>query len=90
MIEEMKALKKNDTREIIEIKGGKKPVVWRWIFYCKERIRWHPDHCKTRLVAKYCTQVYDIAYKDTFAPGANMNVVWILLYLTTYSRWEFQ
>lgn len=86
----MKALKKKDTREIIKIKGGKKPVVWRWIYTVKNESDDTLDHCKARLVAKYCTQVYDIAYKDTFAPGAKMNVVWILLYLTTYSRWEFQ
>lgn len=90
MDEEMRALEKNGTWEIIERKRDKSPVGCRWIYTVKYKSDGTLDRYKARLVAKGYTQTYGIDYEETFAPVAKMNTVRILLSLAASCGWELQ
>ena len=62
MDEEMMALQKNKTWEVVELPNGKKPVGCRWVFTVKYRADGSVDRYKARLVAKGYTQTYGVDY----------------------------
>lgn len=83
MDEKMKTLEINQTREIVERQGGQKFVGYRWICIVKHKSDDNFDRQKARLVVKRFPKTYDVNCEDTFALGANMNIVGILWGLAT-------
>ncbi|RDY07487.1 hypothetical protein CR513_08399, partial [Mucuna pruriens] len=62
MDEDMKALKRNETWEMVKKPGGKKLIGCRWNYM-------------VRLVVNGYTQTYDIDYEEMFTLVAKMNIV---------------
>ena len=52
MVEEMKALQKNDTWELVELPKGKKTIGCKWLFTMKHKVDGSVERFKARLVAK--------------------------------------
>ncbi|KAM7460054.1 hypothetical protein LguiA_035984 [Lonicera macranthoides] len=73
MIEEMEALKKNDTWELITLPRGKRTVGCRWVYTLKHKADRSIE--RARIVAKGFTQTYGIDYLETFAPVAKLNSI---------------
>ena len=67
MREEMSALEKNKTWEIIERPKGKNIVDCKWIFTLKYKANGSLERHKARLVAKGYTQTYGVDYQETFS-----------------------
>ena len=87
VFEEMNALKKNDTWEIVELPKGKKVVECKWVFTIKSKANGSVERYKVRLVAKGFTQTYGIDYQETFTPVAKINSIRIMLSLVVNYNW---
>jgi hypothetical protein len=70
MKEELLALQKNKTWELVHLPEGKKAV-----FIVKQTLEGKMDMYKARLVAKGYSQIYGIDYDETFAPMTKMGIV---------------
>ena len=62
MTEEMQALERNQTWDIVTLLEGKKPIGCRWVFTVKHKPDGTIDQHKARLVACSFTQTYGVDY----------------------------
>jgi hypothetical protein len=77
----MIVLEKNHTWELVDLSRGKMIVGCKWVFTMNHKFDGLVDRYKACLVAKGYTQTFGIEYQETFAPMANMNLVWVLISL---------
>lgn len=87
MSEELSALIRNGTWEIVPLPKGKKPVGCKWVYKTKLKSDGSIEKHKARLVAKGFTQTYGIDYTETFAPVAKMNTIRVLISLAVNYDW---
>jgi hypothetical protein len=87
MHEEMEALHKNKTWDLVKLPNGKKVVGCKWVFTIMHKADGSVEPYKARLVAKGFTQTYGIDYEETFAPVAKMNSIRVLLSIAANLDW---
>ncbi|KAJ7950679.1 Retrovirus-related Pol polyprotein from transposon TNT 1-94 [Quillaja saponaria] len=90
MVEEMKALSKNDTWELASLPHGKRAVGCKWVFTIKRKADGTIKRYKARLVARGFTQTYGVDYQETFAPVAKMNSIRVLISCAANLGWDLQ
>ena len=88
MLEEMRALEKNKTWELVDLPPSKEPVGCKCVFTIKHTPDGKVDRYKARLVAKGYTQTYGIDYDETFALVAKMNSVRTLISCAANLDWD--
>mgnify|MGYP000400280933 CR=1 FL=1 len=83
MNEEMHALCKNETWDLVPTSPHKKAIRCRWIYKVKYNVDGSINHYKARLVAKGYAQTHGINNEKTFALMAKMMTVWTVIVLAT-------
>ena len=86
MKEELDALSKNDTWDLVRLSFRKSVVGCKWIYKIKTRSDGSIEHYKPRLVAKGFTQKYEIDYEEIFALVARISSVRALLVVAAASK----
>jgi Reverse transcriptase (RNA-dependent DNA polymerase) len=88
MFEEIRALVKNDTWDMVPRPSNKNKVGCKWIYSTKHTPEGKINTFKARLVAKGYTQTYGVDYEETFAPVAKMNIVITLISCAVNLGWD--
>ena len=81
MYEEMEALQRNLTWELVSVPREIKTIGWRWVYTIKLNVYGGIDRYKAMLVAKGYAQKYGVDYQETFALVAKLK--------RDYPLWEF-
>ncbi|GJU00702.1 ribonuclease H-like domain-containing protein [Tanacetum coccineum] len=85
--QEMEALLRNGTWEIIELLEGRKAIGSKWIYKIKFKSSGEIDRYKARLVAQGFGQKEGIDYEETFSPVVKMVTVRCLLNIDVCMSW---
>ncbi|XP_047332615.1 uncharacterized mitochondrial protein AtMg00820-like [Impatiens glandulifera] len=72
MEEEMNALKKNETWDVVLKPPDTQAVTCKWVYRIKRKADGSIDRYKSRLVAQGFSQKYGEDYEETFSPIAKM------------------
>ncbi|XP_071694579.1 uncharacterized protein [Rutidosis leptorrhynchoides] len=87
MRDEMEALSRNHTWELVPRPKQSNVVGSKWVFHTKYNSDGFVDRLKARLVAQGFTQLPGIDYSETFSPMVKSSTVRIVLSLATLNKW---
>ena len=79
MEEELDALHKTGTLDLVDLPSGKYAIGCKWVYKIKTRLDGTVDRYKARLIARGFTQEYGIDYEETFAYVARLSSVMTLI-----------
>jgi len=88
MLEEMTALNKNYTWDLVYLSKGKTIVGCKWVFTVKHNSQGLIERYKARLVSRGYTQTTGIDYQDIFSPVTKINSIWVLLSCDVCKGWS--
>ncbi|KAJ4719087.1 Retrovirus-related Pol polyprotein from transposon TNT 1-94 [Melia azedarach] len=88
MDEEIKAIVKNDTWELVSLPKGHKAIGVKWVYKVKQNLKGEIERYKARLVAKGYSQRAGIDYDEVFAPVARLETVRLIISLAAQNKWK--
>ena len=87
MVDEISALHKSGTWELVSLPAGKSTIGCHWVYAVKIGPDDQVDRLKARLVVKGYTQIFGLDYSDTFAPVAKITFVHLFLSMDVVRHW---
>ena len=87
MKEELDALHKNGTWDLVDLPSRKSTIGCKWVYKIKTQSDDTVDHYKALLVARGFTQEYGIDYEETFAHVARLSSIRTLIIVSTARKW---
>ncbi|CAJ2639360.1 unnamed protein product [Trifolium pratense] len=88
MDEEIQAIKKNETWELVSLPKGHKAIDVKWVYKAKKNSKGEVERYKARLVAKGYSQRAGIDYDEVFAPVARLETVRLIISLAAQNKWK--
>ncbi|CAL5380597.1 unnamed protein product [Camellia sinensis] len=88
MTDELQALDKTHTWDIVDLPPGKTAIGCKWVYKIKTCSDGTIERYKARLVAKGFNQEYGIDYEETFAHVARLTSVRSLIAVATTRHWD--
>jgi hypothetical protein len=88
MNDEMNALIKNQTWDLVPKPKEVKPITCKWIYKVKCKANGGVDRYKARLVARGFSQKYGEDYDETFSLVAKMTSVRVVISLAAHHEWK--
>ncbi|XP_076892200.1 uncharacterized protein LOC143543824 [Bidens hawaiensis] len=87
MNEEIEALNRNNTWNLVELPSNRKPIGCRWIYKIKYKSTGEIDRYKARLVSKGYNQREGIDFDETFSPVVKMVTVTTVIAMAVQNSW---
>ncbi|XP_074342369.1 putative mitochondrial protein AtMg00820 [Apium graveolens] len=87
MDQEIDAIEKYQTWELVEAPKEKKPIGVKWVYKKKMNAQGEIEKHKERLVVKGYKQKYDVDYKEVFAPMARLETIRLTLSFAAQNMW---
>ncbi|KAI9178204.1 hypothetical protein LWI28_023811 [Acer negundo] len=87
MDEEIKALEKHKTWELVDLPDNKEVVRLKWVYKTKYGSDGSIHKYKARLVAKGYMKREGIDFEETFAPVARFDIIQTVSTLAAYNKW---
>lgn len=88
MSEELNALNKNKTWDLVQLPQNRRPIGSKWVYKIKYKSDGMVERYKARLVARGFSQIEGIDYNETFAPVAKLVIVKALIAIASTKRWQ--
>ena len=88
MNEEIIAIEKNQTWELVDLPRNKTRIVVKWVYKTKLNEKGESEKHNTRLVAKGFSQQFCVDYGETFAPVARLDTVRTILSTGAQHKWK--
>ena len=88
MREEIDALLKNETWDLVPKPTGCQPVSCKWVYILKGKFDGSIDRFKDRFVARGFSQHQGLDYEETFSPVTKMATVRTLISLSAKMNWR--
>ncbi|CAJ2651271.1 unnamed protein product [Trifolium pratense] len=88
MAEELAALHKTNTWDLVPLPPGKRAIGSRWVYKIKTKSDGSVERYKARLVTKGFSQQYGMDYEETFAPVAKMTTIRTLIDVASVRQWN--
>jgi hypothetical protein len=87
MTEELQALEKTHTWDLVDLPHGKSVIGCKWVYKIKTKSDGSIERYKAHHVTKGYAQEYGIDYEETFAPVARITSVRSLLAIAAVHQW---
>jgi hypothetical protein len=88
MQEEIAAIEKNNTWQLVEKPNDKEPIGVKWVYKLKHNPDGSIQRAKSRLVVKGYAQQPGIDYSETFAPVARLDTVRTIIAVAAQKGWN--
>eukprot|EP00253_Pinus_taeda_P028785 PITA_28785 len=88
MDEEMNAIERNKTLDLVELPKGKVVIEVKWVYKTKSNAEGKIERHKARLIVKGYKQQYGRDYEETFTLVARMETVRVVLSITAQNKWK--